>query len=770
MKKRLLGALLLAAFTFGAQAQKVLGYWPYYRTGISSIQYDNYTDLVYAFIEPTWNGTLEIGGDFNLSEFNSLVTNCNLNGVKAHISVGGANKSVNIANVASNPTYRATFVSEIVSFVAGTHPSRVNSGNTTPLAGMDIDWEFPTVNQTDEHLALCQELRAALDAQGQTDGRYYELGIAIDGSTPNMPAVLANYGTDYFDPQVINSVDYAFSMNYDLHYINYPNKHHSPLLAMTQAFDYYVNTLNWPAEKVMMGIPFYARNTSNGDVSTANGFKQIASSATYNDADGVNGIHTYNSKPLLEDKVNYICSNGGGGVLVWEVWHDDATYSLSKALKDAFDNSCASLACSQPDLGSDQSICEDPITLSIGVTPAQGETIKWYKNGIEISGETGSTYSTTEAGTYKGEINTLSGCSKSDEVVVSQSGDLQVAATNAGYFCTGTGPDSVTINVTGGGGFYNLYTTSTGGSPLLSGNAFKIDDNQLSLAQSQTYYIEEPSGQVATIGEDTRPTDDSNWANQTSDLGWNNDRQVFTTYADVTLQSIDFVLGYIGDNISHTLNVKVYDFGTDNIVAQKSFALGGTTDFNGPLNTMSLNFELAAGQYELSVIESNVLIWQTVGTQGSDIGYDGWNEAGIASLDGALDPDNRNWGVFKNANQGTYNWKFSTGTAAACGRVPVTVYHDCTTGSEELNANSLNVFPNPASDRINVTFETSDVTDARVELINSIGSVVSAQKLGKIAPGSQVLDLQTDGLSNGVYLVKVTTGNSSVTKTVVVSK
>lgn len=775
MKKRLLGVLLLAAFTFGAQAQKVLGYWPYYRTGINNIQYDNYTDLVYAFIEPNWNGTLEIGGDFNLSEFNSLVANCQLNGVKPHISVGGASKSQRIASVAGNASQRATFVSEIVSFVAGTHPSRVQSGNTTPLAGMDIDWEFPTVAQTGNHLALCTELRAALDAQGLQDGRYYELGIAIDGSTPNMPAVLANYGTDYFDPQVIDQVDYAFSMNYDLHYIGYPNIHHSPLIAMTQAFDYYVNTLNWPAEKVIMGIPFYARNTSNGGVSTQNGFKEIASSATYNDADGVNGIHTYNSKPLIEDKVNYICSNGGGGVLVWEVWHDaPAPYSLSKALVDAFDNSCAALSCQTPSLGSDQTICGAPISLDAGVTLANDESIRWYRNGQAISGATSVTYSATQAGTYKAEIFTNQGCEKSDEVEIVQGGTLQANATNQGYVCESAGPSSVDITVTGGGGFYNFFEVASGGSPISSGASYTVNASAIQIANSKTIYVEEPAGQVATIGQTVRsttPNDRYGWMpSGAGGIQGNHDfdnRVEFTAYTDVTLQSMDFYFGYNGDGADHDLVLTIFEGDGTTQVWTKTFDLnqGGVT-WNDALNTISIDVDLTAGDYQLSVFGSSVLIWWENAT--GTVSYP-YAEQGVAALTDVFIPNFPGW---DNSARyvGAYNWKFSTGTGQACGRVPVTVYHDCTTGSEELNSNSLNVFPNPASDRINVTFETSDVTDARVELINSIGSVVSTQKLGKIAPGSQVLDLQTDGLSNGVYLVKVSTGNSSVTKTVVVSK
>ena len=119
MKKRLLGVLLVTCVTFGLHAQKIMGYYPTY-SEVTEIQWDHYTDLAYAFIEPNWNGTLEVNAASNQSDkyrqshWESFRTGCTNNSVKCHISVGGADKSTTLANVAANSTYRATFVAEIV--------------------------------------------------------------------------------------------------------------------------------------------------------------------------------------------------------------------------------------------------------------------------------------------------------------------------------------------------------------------------------------------------------------------------------------------------------------------------------------------------------------------------------------------------------------------------------------------------------------------------------------------------------------------------------
>jgi GH18 family chitinase len=767
MKKGLLSIIAvfcLLAAPLATNAQKILGYYPYYRTTVGNIQYSQYTDIVYAFLEPNWNGTLEIyGGDFDLTEFNTMVSNCALNNVGAHISIGGAFKSDRIAHVAADAGRRAVFIAEIVDFVSGNHAS-----NSTPLAGMDIDWEFPSTSETGNHLALIQELRAALDAQGQNDGRYYELGIAIDGSVPTMPANLANYGTDYFDASVINYVDYAFSMNYDLHYIGYANNHHSPYVAMTQAFDYYVNNLNWPANKILMGIPFYARTT--GGTALDGGFKAFASSSSYNDADGVFNGYTYNSKPIIDQKVDYICQNGGGGVLVWEVSHDaTAPYSLGQALKDAFDGSCASLQCSQPSLGSDQTFCADPIDLNAGITLQNGESIRWYRDNQLIGGETTVDYTATVSGTYKAEVYTNGGCTKSDEVVLSQGGDLQASASNDGVVCEAEGPTTADITVTGGGGFYNFYDVASGGSPVASGASMTVNASSILEGNSVTYYVEEPAGQVATIGQTaqlTTPDDRWGWLTVGDNANYDN-RTKFTMYTDGTLQSIDYYFGYNGDGYNHDLEISIYESDGTTLVWDTIIDLdAGGVIWNTALNTMSLNVALPAGDYQISYLGSTVLLWWEDGNDNVNFPY---AVQGVAALTETYYPPQPTWDMSSRYFAG-YNWNISTGTGQACGRVPVTIEHTCPTSSEEVVLdNNFSVFPNPAVDQVNIRFNAGNGGNATLEVFNTLGELVSVENISNLSGEAQLV-LSTENYDNGVYHVQVTSNGNTYKQSVVITK
>ncbi|WP_046759312.1 choice-of-anchor L domain-containing protein, partial [Kordia jejudonensis] len=87
------------------------------------------------------------------------------------------------------------------------------------------------------------------------------------------------------------------------------------------------------------------------------------------------------------------------------------------------------------DLGPDR-------TLALQTAGCLGETIvldpgvsnpsavyKWFKDGVEISGETGPTLSVTDPGVYKVEIMIIGGCNFDDEIIVEFVDDPVIAAT-----------------------------------------------------------------------------------------------------------------------------------------------------------------------------------------------------------------------------------------------------------------------------------------------------------------------------------------------------
>ena len=800
MKKNLLGLLLAGATFFGATAQKIVAYYPYYASTASSIPYDKITDIFYGFVGTNGSGSLtascskDEGGSetvFEQSEWNLIRNLADAAGVGVHIAVGGANITNHLANSA-NGSSRTTLVNDIVDFVSGNHAL-----NSEPIKGVDIDWEFPDNNtEIANHLALCKELRAALDAQGTTDGVYYELSIAVGGSSRNMPGTFAKYHDDFLDTDVFEYIDYLNCMNYDLAYVNAYGNHNSPHAGAEAVVERYVTNgidgVKLPAEKFLLGVPFYGKGGSN-DPEDGIAYKNFASNAALNDADGVYGGHKYNSKPMLEAKADLICQKGLGGFLIWEITQDDADNSLLNAMNDRFSSSCSQYSCQAPALGSDKSICDETVTLDAGITLESDESIAWYKNGIKIGGATSETYDADEAGTYKAVVTTSSGCEKFDEIVLASGGELSVDITNLGYICEDLDySESVDVTISGGGGYYNIYDAASGGTKLQSVTAapFQITKTDVAYDDQRTFYVEEPAGQTATVGP-TGPYSDGSagWpffnpnssivdGGKTYDQDWS---MQITTYSAITIQSIDFIFGYDPALDNDKLVVTVYDGSGDEVVSKEielsviDFSIVG----NPQLNTITVDLAIETpGNYEISFKGTNTLMWlekdwfdPAPAPEWPYVGEIGGVNVISMTGTGNTDPD-YSWDLTGNV-VGMYNWVVSTGTgASSCGRVPFTVFHDCgtVTSSEEVITSGVKVYPNPAINNINVTFDVAESTNTRVELVNTLGAIIASNNLGANTIGNQSVSFSTSGLSEGIYLVKVTTGNTLTTEVVRIVK
>ncbi len=436
--------------------------------------------------------------------------------------------------------------------------------------------------------------------------------------------------------------------------------------------------------------------------------------------------------------------------------------------------------CSTPNLGADQTLCSASILLNAGLTLAGGETVKWFKDNIEIGGATAVSYSVASAGTYRAVIYST-GCSNSDEVIVNQGGSIQAAADNGGNICVADGIPSVEITVTGGGGSYQLYDAATTGNVVSSGSSFMIDETKVPFGQSKTFYVDEPAGQEVTVGLSERPTNVNSaftggydFANVSSAGGWNSYRSVFTAESDITLKSVDFDIANLGNANPAELVIEVYKLGGLTLIGSKTVDLASLpfTLWDQVLYTVDLDLDLSPGQYELSVTPSNCALWISQYPNGTNFDYDNLQETGIASLDGMLDPSSstsRGWGIFQNSYYGFYNWTFSTGGGASisCGRVPVTVTNNCANGSGELAQGSFSLYPNPAQDIVNVSLNGIKVNGAVVELFNQVGQVVISKTLNGTGT---TCTIQTNELDAGVYFVKVTSGNDTYNANVVITK
>ncbi len=246
--------------------------------------------------------------------------------------------------------------------------------------------------------------------------------------------------------------------------------------------------------------------------------------------------------------------------------------------------------------------------------------------------------------------------------------------------------------------------------------------------------------------------------------------------ASVTLPAISFTLG-----ASNTLNVDVttVNGGTDDDPSDNS----GNTTFNSTTSTsptVNLTLKILQDRYgdeitwkffddagtqlanggpyaQLSangtlmnthnvVVPASgcyrVVVYDSYG-DGINSGYGAGN---ITLLDGYGAQVYYNNGVF--ASEAARNFQVTGNTN--------------TTGIQENSSlTSLNIYPNPAQSTAMIAFDLKETAQVNIRLTNSLGQVISYERLGQKAFGSHNHLMDVSALPAGLYLAEIETGNGT---------
>jgi chitinase len=281
------------------------------------------------------------------------------------ISVGGWADSERFSDASLTAESRQLFAKSCADFA-----------NEHALDGVDIDWEFPVSGGDKDHIArpedkrnftlLLAELRSQLDARGKVKGKRYLLTIAAPaGGLQRMEVDQIHQHLDF-----INLMTYDFAgpwskttgFNAALH----PVPDQPEQMSASKAVEMY-RKAGVPAEKIVLGVPFYGRgwtgvnDANNGlfqprDDAAAKGsrvgpdqYKELK-----DDKDGKAGKRfwheqakvpwlwnpqtrvfvSYDDPESLKLKAQYARDKKLGGVMFWELEHDDEQSSLLNALRE----------------------------------------------------------------------------------------------------------------------------------------------------------------------------------------------------------------------------------------------------------------------------------------------------------------------------------------------------------------------------------------------------------------------------------------------------
>jgi hypothetical protein len=87
-------------------------------------------------------------------------------------------------------------------------------------------------------------------------------------------------------------------------------------------------------------------------------------------------------------------------------------------------------------------------------------------------------------------------------------------------------------------------------------------------------------------------------------------------------------------------------------------------------------------------------------------------------------------------------------------------------GINEENFAAMNVYPNPATDAINVSFEAVNA-DYSVDVLDIQGRVIASQVVNNVN-GTQVVSFATENMAKGNYIVRIASNGFTTTKSVVI--
>lgn len=217
---------------------KVVGYYSgnLFDEPVDKLQTDKLTHVIYAFLIPREDGTLV---DLEKPEqLKQIVDKAHHEGTRVFIAVGGwsyQNRPLQpvFEKVAASDEKRKLLIHNICTFV-----------NEYDLDGVELDWEHPNAGTIADYERLVVELKNALDLQGK------EFTAALNGawSKTEGPEV-----SKLITDDCLKCFSFINIMAYDMN-----NEAHSPLWFAETSVDYWLNR-GVPAEKIVLGMPLYAR-------------------------------------------------------------------------------------------------------------------------------------------------------------------------------------------------------------------------------------------------------------------------------------------------------------------------------------------------------------------------------------------------------------------------------------------------------------------------------------------------------------------------------
>ena len=275
---------------------RVAGYLPEWQMGSFKPEAAvGLTDLFLFSAETAADGTLDMS-NLRRAPWDKLHAFQTDHHARLILCVGGWGRSEHFAAVATSPDLRKRFVESAITIC-----------RDRKLDGLDLDWEHPKNAEQEQGYA---DLIKALHEGFVPHGLVLSVTIA---------------GWQKLPPAAFEHVDTVQVMAYD------QGGRHSTL-AGAQKDVKQLLTRDIPAEKIVLGLPFYGRGIKKRD--TYLGYRElVAKHALTPDIDEVDEVY-FNGPATLRRKTDYALEQGLGGVMIWEIGQDTDDGQLLRAIRD----------------------------------------------------------------------------------------------------------------------------------------------------------------------------------------------------------------------------------------------------------------------------------------------------------------------------------------------------------------------------------------------------------------------------------------------------
>jgi len=397
------------------------------------------------------------------------------------------------------------------------------------------------------------------------------------------------------------------------------------------------------------------------------------------------------------------------------------------------------------------------ITLSINPveTPtiqAVGETTFCQGNSITLTSSPGASYTWSNGATAQSVSITQSGLyyvsvMGTCQAYTSDTVSVNVFPAPAPSANGGSVNNNGSVVLTASGNSLTWYDDAAGTNAVGTGPLF----NTPTLTSTTTYYVQDTytyGGGIVYAGSQHHSGTSLYSGNTT------NASLIFDAYEDFTLKTVKVYTDTPGDRL-----IVLTD--ANNNVLQ---SLMVTIPMDSSLVT--LNFAIPAGTgYRLGTdAAQNTILWGNPGprlkrSQGAAVSYP-------YVINNLVSITNSTQGL--NVYYYFYNWEIEkTSTVCTSALVPVTAEVVITGINHVVNNENIQLFPNPATDKITLSWGKNINSQIQVNIVDVAGRVAQTVSYNNMtANAQQTIDISK--LAKGVYFVKIRSANSEMVEKLVV--